>query len=215
MRNWSLLGFSISLFHSCVFSIGNGVNLQPSYYNNGNVTFGWELMKSYPQIKSVRIEIEPDKVTQGKQWIDQARSNGYEIIATFHNYNVLGSDDSNELLNAANWWKQNYAYLSNGGPITVNIMNEWGSHNQDMYSYSNAYNQAISIIRSVYSGYLILDIPGWGQETLTASKASPLINDKNIIFSAHVYSRFRNIVLTIVLTYHGIIFFYLCVVCFI
>jgi len=25
---------------------GNGVNLQPSYYNGGNVNFGWDLMKS-------------------------------------------------------------------------------------------------------------------------------------------------------------------------
>ena len=43
---------------------GHGVNLQPSYYNNGNVNFGWSLMKSYTKIKTVRIEVEPDKVTQ-------------------------------------------------------------------------------------------------------------------------------------------------------
>jgi mannan endo-1,4-beta-mannosidase len=33
----------------------------------------------------------------------------------------------------------------------------------------------------------VVDIPGWGQETLTASQASPLLLDANIIFSAHVY----------------------------
>ncbi|NLP58412.1 hypothetical protein [Lutibacter sp. B1] len=43
--------------------LGNGVNLQPSYYNSGNVTIGWDLMKTYPGIETVRIEIEPDKVS--------------------------------------------------------------------------------------------------------------------------------------------------------
>ena len=54
---------------------GNGVNLQPSYYNNGNPNFGWSLMKQQTKIITVRIEIEPDKVSQAKTWISQARSN--------------------------------------------------------------------------------------------------------------------------------------------
>ena len=39
--------------------LGDGVDLQPSYYNGGNVTFGFSLMQQYANIKSVRIEIEP------------------------------------------------------------------------------------------------------------------------------------------------------------
>ena len=62
-----------------------------------------------------------------------------------------------------------------------------GSHDQTPESFSAAYNNAISIIRSVYRGPLIIDIPGWGQETNTAIDASPLLNDDNIIFSTHVY----------------------------
>ncbi len=67
----------------------NGVNLQPSYYNNGNVTFGWDLMKRYPQIKSLRIEIEPDYVNMAYDWIRQASDHGYHIIATYHKYQVI------------------------------------------------------------------------------------------------------------------------------
>jgi mannan endo-1,4-beta-mannosidase len=168
-------------------SLSNGVNFQPSYYNNGNVTFGWELMKSYSQIHTVRIEIEPDKVSQAKEWISQARSHGHDVIATYHKYSVLGSDDANELQVAADWWVKNYQSLSSAGDFTINLMNEWGSHNQTPTSYSNAYNRAISTLRKVYSGYVIIDIPGWGQESTTASKASPMLTDKKIILSAHVY----------------------------
>ena len=183
-----MISFFISfLFFKSSFSLQNGINLQPSYYNNGNVTFGWSLMKSYPQIKTVRIEIEPDKVTQGKDWISQAKSNGYEVIATYHNWGVLGSDDPNTLMSAANWWVANYYTLSSAGSFTVNLMNEWGSHNQTPNSYADAYNKAISTLRKVYSGSVIIDIPGWGQESKTAAQASPMLTDSNIILSAHVY----------------------------
>ena len=50
-------------------------------------------------------------------------------------------------------------------------MNEWGSHTISSASYASAYNSAISIVRTVYSGSIIIDIPGWGQETYTAAVA--------------------------------------------
>jgi mannan endo-1,4-beta-mannosidase len=171
---------------------GNGVNLQPSYYNNGNVNFGWSLMKQNTNIRTVRIEIEPDKVSQAKNWISQARSNGYAVIATYHKASVLGSDASSELTAAANWWKSNYSNLASAGSFTINLMNEWGSHNISSNAYASAYNTAISIVRQVYSGRIIIDIPGWGQETRTAADAvkgtnGTRINDGNIVLSAHIY----------------------------
>ena len=175
-------------------NFGNGVNLQPSYANNGVVTFGWELMKQYSKIKTVRIEIEPDKVSQGKQWIKEAISNGYSVIATYHKYTILGSDDANELTLAANWWKANYANLSASGAFTINLINEWGSHNITPKAYAEAYNNAIAIVRTVYSGNIIIDCPGYGQETTTVAQAvlgtgagGVKITDTNIILSAHIY----------------------------
>lgn len=174
-------------------SISNGVNLQPSYYNNGNVDFGWALMKQYQKIKTVRIEIEPSvDINTAKAWISQALSNGFHVIATYHKYSVLGSDDASELLKAAQWWKDNYYTLSSAGSFTINIMNEWGSHNLSASAYASAYNNAISVIRQVYSGYLIIDCPGWGQETSTAVQAvsqstAIKISDSKIILSAHIY----------------------------
>ncbi len=174
--------------------VPNGVNLQPSYYNNGNVTFGWSLMNANTKIGSCRIEIEPDKVTQAKTWISQARSNGKSVIATYHKSSVLGTDSTTELNNAASWWKSNYSTLHASGSFTVNLMNEWGSHNISAGSYASAYNTAISTVRSVYSGRIVIDIPGWGQETATASSAvkgyntgGVKINDTNIALSAHIY----------------------------
>ena len=170
---------------------GGGVNMQPSYYNGGSVTFGWSLLAQFSQVKSVRIEIEPDKVALAAGWIREALSHGYKVIATYHKYQSLGSDDPNELMAAANFWVANYARLRQaaGGDFTINLMNEWGSHKQTSASYSAAYNSAISRVRSVYTtGFIVIDLPGWGQGVTVAAAASALLSAKSgVIFSAHVY----------------------------
>lgn len=169
-------------------TLQNGVNFQPSYYNDGNVTFGWDLLGKYSSIARIRIEIEPDKASQGKQWIQEARDHGYDVIATYHKATVLGSDDAAELASAANWWVENYENLRpEKGDFLINLMNEWGSHDQTAESYSSAYNAAISILRSVYNRDVIIDVPGWGQNTHVAMQASPLLIDQKIILSAHIY----------------------------
>lgn len=173
------------------FKLANGVNLQPSYYNGGNVSFGWDLMKTQASIKSVRIEIEPSvPIALAASWISAAQQQGYQVVATYHKYTVLGSDDAAEVEAAANWWKQNYATLAASGPITVNLMNEWGSHNISAAAYAAAYNKAIPIVRTVYKGYIIIDIPGWGQEAQTAVaavKATNGITDAGVVLSTHLY----------------------------
>jgi hypothetical protein len=169
----------------------DGANLQPAYYNGGNVNFGWSLMKSQaPNIKRLRIEIDTSRVSTAtaKGWIDQAKANGFtDLICTFHQFG--GSDNASDLLTAANWWKNNYNAL--GGGFTINLCNEWADHNITSSAYASAYNSAISIIRQVYSGPIVVDIPGWGQETLTALNAykssSPVITDGNLIVSTHIY----------------------------
>jgi mannan endo-1,4-beta-mannosidase len=172
---------------------GNGVDLQPSYYNSGNVTFGFALMQQYPNIRSVRIEIEPTvPISLAASWIQQARNAGYKVIATYHKYTVLGSDLATDLNDAANWWKTNYSTLAAAGSFTINLMNEWGSHNLSPNAYATDYNNAISIVRQVYKGWIILDCPGYGQETSVAAAAvtganGTAISDTGIILSAHVY----------------------------
>lgn len=172
--------------------IGNGVNLQPSYYNGGNCDLGWTLMKQNTKIQTVRIEVEPGQENNAKRWISEAKANGYKVIVTYHKATVLGSDSASELLAAGIWWKNNYNNL--GGGFIVNLMNEWGSHNITPAAFASAYNAAITEVRKVYSGSIIIDIPGWGQETATAACAvkgctsgQTKINDTKIILSAHVY----------------------------
>lgn len=174
--------------------VGNGVNLQPSYYNGGNVDLGWNIMKKYSVIQTVRIEIEPNQVTNAKRWIKEAVGYGYKVIATYHKYNApLGTDNDAELQAAANWWKTNYKVLNASGSFIINLMNEWGSHNISSNDYANSYNKAINTVRSVYNGPIIIDIPGYGQETKTASDAvkgtnGGKIGDPNIILSTHIYN---------------------------
>jgi len=173
--------------------IRNGVNIQASYYNGGYVNMGWDLMQNYPEIEAVRIEIEPDKLYRAQTWISEAHEQGYQVIATYHNARKLGSDNEAELNKAANWWKDNYALLSSSGPIIINIMNEWGSHDISPLEYAAAYNSAIAKIKTVYSGPLIVDVPGFGQATKIAADAYPLFDDQDIIYSVHIYTNAFNI----------------------
>lgn len=228
-------------------TFGNGVNLQPSYYNNGDVDFAWSLMSRQTRIRTVRIEIEPNKALQARGWIQQACGNGYEVIATYHKVTVLGQDTRSELMDAADWWRANYMSLLTanatciakrgdtlsaiaaryyGDPrrdsaisranrgltdatlrpgqsltipaesrsFTINIMNEWGSHNLVARQYAECYNGAISTVRGVYSGPLIIDVPGYAQETAVAASAvkgfntgGVRINETDIILSVHIY----------------------------
>ncbi len=172
---------------------GNGVNCQPAYYNSGNVNFGFSLMKTQTKIKTIRLEIDPSAygftINQAKTWISNIKAQGYALICTYHNFG--GSDSQADLNTAANWWKTNYSNLASAGSFTVNLCNEWGSHNITAATYASYYNGAISIVRQVYSGTIIIDIPGWGQETLTAYQAiktaSTKITDGNIALSTHIY----------------------------
>lgn len=173
--------------------IGNGVNLQPSYYNNGHVTIGWELMQTYPEIEAVRIEIEPDRVSQAMQWIREAQENGYQVIATYHRATQLGSDEKDHLLDAANWWARNYDGFSQFGPIIINLMNEWGGHGISPRNFADAYNEALSIVRQVYSGQIIVDLPGFGHNIKVGTAAYPLIEDDKIIYSLHIYPTSVNV----------------------
>jgi mannan endo-1,4-beta-mannosidase len=173
---------------AATFDLGDGVNLQPSYFSDGAVNLGWDFMRTQPRIKTVRIEIEPSvPLAQARRWISEAYAAGYSVIATYHYGPANGSDDVEELKKAAIWWRTNYERLSRGTPITINLMNEWGSHKQTPQSFAAACNAVLPIVRDVYRGPIIVDIPGWAQETHVARDASPFIADDNIAFSVHIY----------------------------
>ncbi len=170
----------------------DGVDLQPSYYNGGNPNFAWSLMKQQSKIKTLRIEIDPStgiSVSQAAGWISQARSNGYtSIICTFHEFG--GSSNASDLVTAANWWKANYKAL--GGNFTINLCNEWGAGTMTSNAFAAAYNQAIPIVRQVYSGPIVIDCAGYGHNTIVTHDAvtganGTKINDGNIVLSNHIY----------------------------
>jgi LysM repeat protein len=228
-------------------SLGNGVNLQPSYY--GDVHFGWELMKSHSKIQTVRIEIEPNKATEARGWIQQACSHGFNVIATYHKFSVLGTNNPAELAAAAAWWSTNYSLLLSAPAFytvqpgdtlwaiseryyghgrhyndiynanrdklhspdliypnqrltipakersfIINMMNEWGDHTLQARDYANANNAAIAGVRAVYDGPIVIDAPGWGQETAVLASAvkgyetgGVSLQDSNIALSVHIY----------------------------
>ena len=196
MRRFSLIFLLFWVAFSVIgqsVPIKNGVNIQASYYNRGNVTIGWDLMNDYPEIEAVRIEIEPDRVNQAIQWIRQAQEEGYQVIATYHKATQLGTNSLEELQAATRWWLTNYAILASNGPIIINIMNEWGGHDLGPETYATAYNEAINQLRTIYDGLLIVDLPGFGNGVEIIAEAYPSITDKNIIYSAHIYSGSFNV----------------------
>jgi mannan endo-1,4-beta-mannosidase len=169
---------------------GNGVNLQPSYSSNGNADLGWDYLKKFPAIKTVRILVEPDKYNQAVRWVTEAQDKGYDVIVCYNKSAVLGSSDPAELLAAANWWKDHFAQLKGKAGITVNLMNEWGGHGLQPDVYADACNQALAIVRQVYKNRVILDAPGYGQGAtalLQAITGNKKIADRNIMLSVHVY----------------------------
>jgi len=188
-----LLFISFSAINGQEIEIKNGVNIQASYYNGGVVNIGWDLMEAYPEIEALRIEIEPFRAVQSRTWIREAQEKNYQVIATFHDAKKLGSNKIEDLLIAAKWWRNNYGVLSSNSPFIINIMNEWGDHSITPIEYADAYNEIIPIIREVYDGPLIVDVPGFGQAAKIAADAFPLFNDKNIIFSVHIYSSAFNV----------------------
>ncbi|WP_226022725.1 cellulase family glycosylhydrolase [Halomicrobium salinisoli] len=177
-------------------SFGDGVNLQPSYFCSGDQELGWELMNQYPDIDTVRIEIEPfsfgevaTTVEDAKRWIDEAGENGKHVVATYHHYPDNGSADASALQNAAEFWVEHYETLSRDTDVVVNMMNEWGNHEVTADEYASAYDEAISTVRegTSYDGPIVCDAPGWGQGTYRLADAAEMIDDDDLILSAHVY----------------------------
>ncbi|WP_123537793.1 cellulase family glycosylhydrolase [Halosimplex salinum] len=177
-------------------SFGDGVNLQPSYFCSGDQELGYDLMTDYPDIETVRIEIEPfsfdevvTTVEDAKRWIDEAAAAGLDVIATYHHYPDNGSAEASALQNAADFWAEHYETLSQDTSFTVNMMNEWGNHQVSAEEYASAYNEAISTVReqTSYSGPIVCDAPGWGQGTYRLADAAEMIDDDDLILSAHVY----------------------------
>ncbi len=177
-------------------SFGDGVNLQPSYFCDGDQNLGWGLMDEHPDIQTVRIEIEPFDFNEvattredAKRWIDEAANHGYEVIGTYHHYPDNGAANAGALQAAADWWVEQYDYLSQDTSFTINMMNEWGDHTVSADQYASAYNDAISTVRdgTDYAGPIVCDAPGWGQETHRLADATAQIADSDIILSVHVY----------------------------
>jgi mannan endo-1,4-beta-mannosidase len=176
---------------------GNGVNVQPSYYHGGNVKLDFDVLNDYNKVKTVRIEIDPRKmsVTSAKNRINEAQAAGFVVIATYHRADQLASNDPTHLYTAAYWWRDNYVGL--GGDFYINLMNEWGGHTMSATTYKNAYNNAMNVIRTIptyQTKPIIIDLAGYGQ---SATKAASIANEleqgeSNFIFSAHIYNDAHN-----------------------
>lgn len=171
--------------------LANGVNLQPSYCFGGDVDLGWDVMDgSFSRIKSVRIEIEAGQEVNAARWIREATSKR-TVIATYHDKDMLDDPkrlkDPGELLKAAAWWATYYPTLSKSGNFTINLLNEWGGKKNPADDFAAAYNEAIKKVRGVYSGPIVVDMPGFGQEVHTGVLALAKFTDRNIVPSMHVY----------------------------
>lgn len=74
----------------------------------------------------------------------------------------------------------------------INLMNEWGSYNIMLNVYVLVYNSVILMVCQVYSGWIIIDIFGYGQEMCIVVDVvkginGMKINDINIVLLMYIY----------------------------
>lgn len=197
--NLKLLCLASALIGSAVISTSalaiGGVNLQPSYYNGGNVNVGWALMAANPKIKAVRIEIDRGafnfNLSAHTRIIDEAlsRSNIQKVIITYHDSTCLGCSDGTKLNAAANFFKNNQTALRlSNAKIRINLFNEWGGHNLAGVTWGNNINNAIGIIRNAgINRTIIVDAPGLGQGAVRAAAGLKQVTHSAVVPSMHIY----------------------------
>lgn len=114
------------------------------------------------------------------------------LVIVFNTHDATGSDNYDDLEDAANFWLPFVDILNEHANTTIiNIANEWmGSMKADQWA--DGYRKAIAIIRDAgIRNTLMIDAAGWGQwpksifdKADDVAAADPLCN---IVFSMHFY----------------------------
>lgn len=110
-------------------------------------------------------------------------------------HDVTGNKSGVRLVDMAKWYAEpdRVAMLRKYERyLLINIANEWGSHEVKTLLWLSSYTSAVHLMREAgYTGTLVVDAPGWGQNITPIIEAGQsLIGTDpchNILFSIHMY----------------------------
>lgn len=114
------------------------------------------------------------------------------LIAIVEAHDATGSDNIQDLENAANYWiEMKNVLIGNEANVILNIANEWAG-SWDSSTWASGYQQVIPKLRNAgIKNTIMVDCAGWGQypKSITDAGQSVLQSDsqKNIMFSIHMY----------------------------
>ncbi|MCQ9216607.1 RICIN domain-containing protein [Streptococcus gallolyticus] len=114
------------------------------------------------------------------------------LIAIVEVHDATGSDNIQDLDNAANYWiEMKSALIGNEANVILNIANEWvGSW--DSATWAAGYQQVIPKLRNAgIKNTIMVDCAGWGQYPKSIADAGQSVvqadSQNNIVFSIHMY----------------------------
>lgn len=114
------------------------------------------------------------------------------LIAIVEAHDATGSDNIQDLENAANYWMEmKDALIGNEDHVILNIANEWGGA-WDSSNWAAGYQQVIPKLRNVgIKNTIMVDCAGWGQYPKSIADAGQSVvqsdSEHNLIFSIHMY----------------------------
>lgn len=128
-------------------------------------------------------------------YLTKCDSLGLKAIVELHD--ATGSTSTSDLNTCANYWASSsvLAVLKKHTSDWVNIANEWGPSNST--TWRDGYLSAVSKIRTAgYTGVLVIDAGGWGQDgndILNYASAILASNtNKSVMFSIHMYGSWNS-----------------------
>jgi len=112
-------------------------------------------------------------------------------------HDATGGSTTSSLDTCVKYWTRSdiLSTMYNHPKAWLNIANEWGPANSTVWR--DGYKSAISSIRTAgYTGTIVIDSGGWGQDSDDILKyAKEVYNsntNKNVIFSIHMYGSWNN-----------------------
>ena len=114
------------------------------------------------------------------------------LIAIVEAHDATGSDNIQDLENAANYWMEmKDALIGNEDHVILNIANEWAG-SWDSSTWASGYQQVIPKLRNTgIKNTIMVDCAGWGQYPKSIADAGQSVlqsdSQKNIMFSIHMY----------------------------
>lgn len=114
------------------------------------------------------------------------------LIAIVEAHDATGSDNIQDLENAANYWiEMKNVLIGNEANVILNIANEWAG-SWDSSTWASGYQQVIPKLRNAgIKNTIMVDCAGWGQYPKSIADAGQSVlqsdSQKNIMFSIHMY----------------------------